>query len=269
MGSRLASRLAPAVQRALNGALHICFPIQKAERAERRYADEMIPEADLIRASNGEPWTRVHRRVWDAPGAIVDLGAIGWDWTERFITAGRRVVGVDPFLDEAPPSPNVSVFRGVVTCVRGQIQITQDGHASTTRGSGHTATVESTTLVDLLDRYGVTDVAALKMNVEGSEYEILISMPEEMLRRVDQIAVSFHDFVGHGSYRATAAVILVPEPLVRRRADRRALELVPVPAEASDQVTRPTQAHSSSSRNRDGSHERTSPQTRRVLEWVR
>ena len=75
--------------------------------------------------------------MWGTPGAIVDLGAIGWDWTQRFIDAGRRVVAVDPFFSDADvdrESDDLGVFRGVVTAVRGQIEIARDGHASTTRG---------------------------------------------------------------------------------------------------------------------------------------
>jgi Methyltransferase FkbM domain len=164
----------------------------------------MILESDLI--SVGEPWTRLHRRVFDVPGVVIDLGCAMWDWSGRFF--GRKpVLGADPFETD-PKISGVDLFQGVVTTVRGQVQISRDGIGSSTRGSTKDAVlVEAITLEDLLERYRVTEIAALKINTEGSEYELLINMHEKLLARIDQIAVSFHDFIGLASPRATEAVI--------------------------------------------------------------
>lgn len=163
----------------------------------------LIKEEDLIGLT--EPWTRLHRRVQQAPGAIVDLGCAKWDWSGRFFGT-KKVVGADPFEID-PRVEGVELFQGVVTVVRGRVQISRAGTGSSTHSTSNLIEVPAITLVDLLDRHGVTDVAALKINTEGSEYELLINLSESLISRIDQIAVSFHDFIGIGSHKSIAAVL--------------------------------------------------------------
>ncbi len=166
-------------------------------------AHSAIKEEELIGLS--APWTRLHRRVTDAPGTIVDLGCATWDWSQRFFGA-KRVVGADPF--EADPKVNgVEFFQGVVTVVRGHVQISREGTGSSTRCTANAVEVPAITLVDLLSRYNVEEIAALKINTEGSEYELLINLPEKLISKIDQIAVSFHDFIGIGSAKSVEAVL--------------------------------------------------------------
>jgi hypothetical protein len=160
-------------------------------------------ESDLIGLE--EPWTRLHRRVLETPGAIIDLGCATWDWSRRFFGT-KRVVGADPFETD-PKIVGVDLFQGVVTTVRGRVLISREGNGSSTRSTSNAVEVEAITFADLLDRHHVDEVAALKINTEGSEYELLIAMSEKQLARIDQIAVSFHDFNGLGSPAATEAVI--------------------------------------------------------------
>ena len=167
----------------------------------------MIDETDLEVASNvGEPWTRVHRRVWECSGAIVDLGCASWDWSQRFF-GKKRVLGADPF-ETAPSVVGVDLWKGAVTATSGEVRIHPNGHGSSTRfgAAEQTTLVQAITLDDLLLRHAITDIAVLKLNVEGSEIEILMTLPERLFDRVDQIAVSFHDFI-HGDHRKTEATL--------------------------------------------------------------
>jgi len=162
-----------------------------------------IQEQDLIGLV--EPWTRLHRRVEEVPGAVVDLGCAAWDWTRRFF-GQKHVVAADPFETD-PGVQGVDFFQGVVTGVRGRVQISREGTGSSTRHTENGIEVPAITLADLLARYNVDQVAALKINTEGSEYELLINLSEQQIRRIDQIAVSFHDFIGIGSQRTVEAVL--------------------------------------------------------------
>jgi hypothetical protein len=167
----------------------------------------MIKEADLEVAANvGEPWTRLHRRVWDHPGAIVDLGCASWDWSQRFF-GKKRVVGVDPFEND-PGVAGVEIWKGAIAATPSVLKMKLNGHGSSTRfaATDHTTPVEALSLLDLFQRYNIADVSVLKLNVEGSEIEILMTMPERLFECVDQIAVSFHDFL-HGDHRKTEAVL--------------------------------------------------------------
>ena len=163
-----------------------------------------IRQEDLVGLS--EPWTRVHRRVWDHPGAIVDLGCASWDWSQRFF-GKKRVLGADPFETD-PQVPGVEIWRGAVSATPGTVRMVQSGHGSSTRfaPTAPTTSVEAFSLKDLLQRYGVTDVSVLKLNVEGAEVEILMTLPEQLFASIDQIAVSFHDFL-YGDHRKTEAVL--------------------------------------------------------------
>lgn len=156
-----------------------------------------------------EPWTRVHRRVWERPGAIVDLGCLTWNWSQRFI-GKKRVIGVDPFETMMPVG--TELWNGVIAATSGTVRLTDNGHGSTTRYAltqpfSGTRLVESVPLEVLLARAEVTDISVLKLNVEGSEPEILMTMPECLFDHIDQIAVSFHDFL-HGHHRQTEAVLV-------------------------------------------------------------
>jgi FkbM family methyltransferase len=164
-----------------------------------------IREEDLVGLA--EPWTRLHRRVADVPGAVVDLGCATWDWSRRFF-GEKHVVAADPF--EADPAVDrVDFFQGIVSVVRGRAQISREGTGSSTRRAANAVEFPAITLADLLERYRVDQVAALKINTEGSEYELLINLSERQIRWIDQIAVSFHDFIGIGigSPRAVEAVL--------------------------------------------------------------
>lgn len=163
----------------------------------------IVKEEELLGLA--EPWTRLHRRVTEAPGAIVDLGCATWDWSQRFF-GSKLVVGADPFETD-PKIDGVHFFQGLVSVVRGRVQISREGTGSSTRSTTNAVEVPAITLMDLLDRWGVSEVAALKINTEGSEYELLINLPEQLIAKIDQIAVSFHDFIGIGSAKTVEAVL--------------------------------------------------------------
>lgn len=162
-----------------------------------------MTDADLVGLS--EPWTRLHRRVVDVPGAIVDLGCATWDWSRRFF-GQKHVVAADPFETD-PHVDRVDFFQGLVTVVRGRVQISREGTGSSTRHTANAVEVPAITLSDLLAKHQVDQVAALKINTEGSEYELLINLSEQQISRIDQIAVSFHDFIGIGSHKTVEAVL--------------------------------------------------------------
>lgn len=162
---------------------------------------------DLIECSTCGPWSRVHRRVITSPGAIVDLGCRTWDWSHRFF-GSKRVIGADPFELNCPDG--AELHRVVVGTVRGMVQISDAGISSSTRmaeAAARCAVVEAITLPNLLERAKVGQVAALKMNIEGGEYELMLSMSEKLISQIDQIAVAFHDHKGFATRQATEAVI--------------------------------------------------------------
>jgi FkbM family methyltransferase len=63
--------------------------------------------------------------------------------------------------------------------------------ASSTNGKSGTE-VQGKTLVALLDENNLPQVDLLKMDIEGSEYEVLLSTPPTVLARIRRIAMEYH-----------------------------------------------------------------------------
>ena len=58
-----------------------------------------------------------------------------------------------------------------------------------------TVEVETVTLESLLRRRGLERVALLKLDIEGPESAILLHAAPELLAKIDQVTVEFHDFL--------------------------------------------------------------------------
>lgn len=66
------------------------------------------------------------------------------------------------------------------------------------------------TLEDHLNSWGQSRIALLKLDAEGAEHEILGSLSEASLRRIDQVTVEFHDFLHESEVekrKATSALL--------------------------------------------------------------
>jgi len=84
--------------------------------------------------------------------------------------------------------------------------------------------VEQWTLADVFDRLGIARCDFLKMDCEGSEYDILRSAPEAVLSKVARICVEYHDDGGrhHAEIvdiltRAGFVLTVLPGPAYRER----------------------------------------------------
>jgi FkbM family methyltransferase len=55
-----------------------------------------------------------------------------------------------------------------------------------------TTTVPTTTLEQVFEEQSITSVDLLKMDIEGSEYEVLFSTPARVLRRIRHICLEYH-----------------------------------------------------------------------------
>ena len=128
-------------------------------------------------------------RVWEYPGAIVDLGCRPWDWSMPFI-GRKRVVGVDPFASEIL---GAELFKGVLGATHGSARIARQGDEATLLiESADSESVAKLTWKEFKEIYRIGEIAALKMNIEGAEYELLSSMDNADFCQIDQILVSFH-----------------------------------------------------------------------------
>ncbi|HUE45519.1 MAG TPA: FkbM family methyltransferase [Aestuariivirgaceae bacterium] len=55
--------------------------------------------------------------------------------------------------------------------------------------------VDQISLPSLLESFEFEKIDVLKLDIEGAELDVLESIPDSLLRRIDQITVEFHDFI--------------------------------------------------------------------------
>ncbi len=71
--------------------------------------------------------------------------------------------------------------------------------------SAGTASVTAVTLADFLDENGIENVDLLKMDIEGSEFEVLLTAEIETLRRIRRVELEYHERQGPESKKDLVA----------------------------------------------------------------
>ena len=69
--------------------------------------------------------------------------------------------------------------------------------ASATSQNADGVPVHTKTLAEMLDSANVSSADLVKMNIHGSEYEVLMSTPANSLQRCKRIAVQYHELPAH------------------------------------------------------------------------
>jgi hypothetical protein len=149
-------------------------------------------------------WSRVHPRFEKNEGCIVDLGCLGWNkeftdktsdnWSGYFF-GKKRVVGVDP---QEIPNEYSDFFKGFISNFSGKANLS--GNDSTQSISkkiipSPNGVYEVLTWKDFCIRFNINSISILKINIEGAEWDLLESFEQEDLQNIDQICVSFHNFL--------------------------------------------------------------------------
>lgn len=92
----------------------------------------------------------------------------------------------------------IRCFNYGLSSSRRQVQISVDGDASSTaRGSvaGHLEAIQLEAFDGFLERFGVLEVALLKINIEGGEFDVLEHLIETgVISRMRHLQIQFHDF---------------------------------------------------------------------------
>ena len=147
---------------------------------------------NLIQTEDGCDYSRVDIRCFKHDGVIVDVGCLDWNWSKMFI-GKKRVIGIDP---QEKPIKDVELFKGFLGPCDG---------ISRLYGSGQTAGMadvnSESNLYDMISfktlckKFDIDKISVLKINIEGAEYPLLHSMTVSDFDKIDQIAVSFHDWL--------------------------------------------------------------------------
>jgi hypothetical protein len=143
-------------------------------------------------------WSRVHPRFEEHNGCVVDLGCLGWNkkfqeitsdnWTGYFF-GKKRVIGIDP---QEVGNEYSELFKGFISTYTGKANLTSNGIAGAIIPDEN-GEYNVITWSDFKSKFDITSISILKVNIEGSEWDLFDSFDD--FDSVDQICVSFHNFL--------------------------------------------------------------------------
>lgn len=136
-------------------------------------------------------------------GWVLDVGCRGFGFARELSERGCQVLALDPDPSITAPSiPNV-IYEKKALVAKPTPSAT---YASWSTGEGNhlcvgksvpwyaqAHTVPCVTIAQLMSQYGVKEFDVVKLDCEGSEFEILPAWPGPIAK---QISVEFHDFTG-------------------------------------------------------------------------
>ena len=162
-------------------------------------------------------WQIFVRRCYPVPSGcatIVDVGAnIGLFalWAARELPAAR-IISLEPFPETfqlLEENVRANSLQARILCVQralagqtGERQMSAWGDDSPTRrlilygpirADAPTVSVACSTLADFLQEQRLETVDLLKMDAEGSEWEILFATPASVLRKIRHISLEYHE----------------------------------------------------------------------------
>jgi FkbM family methyltransferase len=167
---------------------------------------------------------QLRRRRIRAGGVVIDIGAGLGDFA---VMAARRqpqarVLAFEPFPDSAELCrrnvrlnglTNVQVIEAAVGRDSGRIGLDISSSESVQYSTVSNAATQSALLVQtqglgqVFSEYGVDRCDMLKLDCEGAEFEILLTLERAILDRIDCISMEYHDGVTAASHRELEAAL--------------------------------------------------------------
>jgi FkbM family methyltransferase len=143
-------------------------------------------------------------------GVVVDcganLGAFAMTMIDRF---GCRVLAFEASPEIFGRLPRHADLKASNVAICGQdgpvrlrldADITRTAIAGVGRGGDTEVVVQGRALPGLLADAGVDGpIEVLKLDIEGAELEVIDSLADELISRIGQITIEFHDFLGYHS----------------------------------------------------------------------
>lgn len=145
------------------------------------YAARKAPQARIIAV---EPFPDTFERLGD----LVAVNRLG----DRVISVNCAIASKagDQTMDSAANIP--SQYRRIHAPETASLNVSHRGPAALAPDENGVP-IRTETLETVLDRVGVSAVDFVKMNIHGSEYDVLLSTPSGVLRRCRRIAVQYHE----------------------------------------------------------------------------
>lgn len=139
------------------------------------------------------------------PGDVVlDVGGYHGDWAQRMTELyGVIVHAFEPhprfishMQNRFTDRPDVHVHGFAIGSKAGKLDLSDDENASSALvTSGPTVTGDIRPVADVFEELGLRQIAVVKMNIEGGEYDLLPALIETgLIEKVDRLTVQFHRY---------------------------------------------------------------------------
>lgn len=141
-----------------------------------------------------------------ADGVVFDLGVNDGGFARLMAPRCRTVIGYEPdprWRTLANLPANVRIEPKAIAATPGAMslhvnpQLCSSSHF--TEPGARTIDVEAVTLEQALAAQPAGPIDLLKMDIEGEETAVLLQAPEQVLKRIAQLTVEFHDFLDRRS----------------------------------------------------------------------
>lgn len=170
---------------------HCIRPFGFFEKEINDVADVVCEKNIFFQTIEGQDYSTVSDRCLTHDGDIVDIGCLNWDWSNFFI-GKKRIVGVDPFENSIPLT---EIYKGVIGNYNGITRMKNEGIASSMINQEDGEIVKVKTWKNFCEEYKIDKISVLKINIEGAEYDLLDNLTNDDFDKIDQIAISFHDWM--------------------------------------------------------------------------
>ena len=142
-------------------------------------------------------------------GWVMDFGCgVDFIFSKKMVEMGMKVISIDPNpnIKNVPQIENLFYERMALVVDESlesiDLDIFNDNDAASTIKTNNdvsfvskndTISVGATTIKKLMNKYGIEKLDLLKLDIEGAEYSVLMSLDPNVTK---QISVEFHDFRG-------------------------------------------------------------------------
>ena len=140
----------------------------------------------------------------NAGDVVLDVGGYHGDWADRMVTLyGVKVHVFEPhprfakmIEDRVSGNPDVVVHPYAIGRNAGRLVLSDDENASSALAAKDTGVAGQVRAVaDVFEAHQIDQVAVVKMNIEGGEYDLLPALIEaDLMRRIGRLTVQFHKY---------------------------------------------------------------------------
>lgn len=149
----------------------------------------------------------INESILNKSGWALDLGCIGFNFSSGIKSYVDNVIGVDP-NPSIQPVPDIHFENVAVISNKSTESVYYNSYTDSQANSLlmpmndicvflSRVKVKTTTIPDLMEKYGIKQFEVIKIDIEGGEYDLLDNMDFTISK---QFSIEFHDFRNMNPY---------------------------------------------------------------------